>query len=82
MIIKPGTIIKGSYWPEPVEIKFSESAGNYIHIVGSTTVTNKHVDQLILESEITVSKKKNYFKKNLESFLGTRNYSLSFRFFI
>lgn len=63
MIIKPGTIIKGSYWPEPVEIKFSELAGNYIHIIGSTTVTNKHVDQLISESEITISKKEDLFQE-------------------
>ncbi len=63
MIINPGTIIKGSYWPEPVEIKFSEVAGNYIHIIGSTTQTNKHIDQLILESEITISQKEELFQE-------------------
>ncbi len=28
--IKQGSIIRGSYWPEPVEIKLVEEAGDYI----------------------------------------------------
>jgi len=31
-----GTIIKGLNWPEPVEIKLIEDAGDYVHIVGAT----------------------------------------------
>ncbi|MEW5816181.1 MAG: DEAD/DEAH box helicase [Spirochaetota bacterium] len=45
--IKPGSIIKGPNWPEPVEIKFVEETGEYIHIVGATTGSGKHIDQLI-----------------------------------
>lgn len=51
--LKPGTIIKGSYWPEPVEIKFIEETGDYVHIVGATKHSKSHVDQLIPKSEFS-----------------------------
>ena len=35
--VGPGSIIKGYYWPEPVEVKLIEELGDYIHIVGATT---------------------------------------------
>ncbi len=50
-IIKAGSIIKGPNWPEPVEIKYAEESGSYIHIIGATTVSGKHIDQLIPTSE-------------------------------
>lgn len=50
-IIKNGAIIKGSNWPEPVEIKFIEEAGDYIHFVGSTLYSKQHIDQLISKQE-------------------------------
>lgn len=43
--IKPGSIIRGPFWPEPVEIKTLEYDGDFVHIVGATTVTRRHVDQ-------------------------------------
>ncbi|RKY28141.1 MAG: helicase [Candidatus Omnitrophota bacterium] len=49
--IKKGDIIKGSYWPEPLEVKFIEEAGNYIHIVGVTSISQSPVDQLIPKEE-------------------------------
>jgi len=49
--IKAGSIIKGPNWPEPVEIKFAEESGEYTHIIGATTVSGKHIDQLIPTSE-------------------------------
>jgi SNF2 family DNA or RNA helicase len=49
--LKAGCIIKGHFWPEPVEIKLLEEAGEYIHIVGATTVSGKHVDQIIPRNE-------------------------------
>lgn len=52
MAIKPGDIIKGSRWPEPVEVKLIEDLGDYIKIVGSTTQSQTHVDQLIKKSEL------------------------------
>jgi superfamily II DNA or RNA helicase len=48
-----GSIIKGAYWPEPVEIKLIEDAGGYIHIMGVTTVSRSHIDQLIPHDEIS-----------------------------
>lgn len=45
--LRPGIVITGSKWPEPVEIKKVENDGAYIHIVGATTVTSQHIDQLI-----------------------------------
>ncbi len=52
-MIKSGSIIKGPHWPESVEVKFVDSVGDYIHIIGSTTKSNIHIDQLVLPSEIS-----------------------------
>jgi len=45
--IKPGTIIKGPQWPEPVEIKLIEHLDGDVHIVGATTISKNHIDQII-----------------------------------
>ena len=45
--IRPGTVVTGSRWPEPVEVKKIESSGGYVHVVGATTLSGQHVDQLI-----------------------------------
>lgn len=45
--MKPGLVVTGPKWPEPIEIKKVENSGGYAHIVGSTIVTKQHVDQLI-----------------------------------
>jgi SNF2 family DNA or RNA helicase len=51
--IKQGCIIKGSYWPEPVEVNLIEDSGNYVRIVGVTTdKTKTHIDQLIPKEEL------------------------------
>lgn len=34
--IQPGSIIQGPNWPEPVEVKFIEETGGYVHLVGAT----------------------------------------------
>ena len=49
--LKAGCIVKGYLWPEPVEIKLLEESGEYVRIVGSTTISGKHIDQLIPHSE-------------------------------
>jgi hypothetical protein len=49
--IRQGSIIRGSYWPEPVEIKLVEETGDYIHIIGATTISRNHVDQIIPRDE-------------------------------
>jgi len=51
--IRPGVIITGPKWPEPVEVKKAENDGSYIHIVGATVVTGQHVDQLIPTVELS-----------------------------
>lgn len=50
--LRPGIVITGSKWPEPVELKRVDNDGSYIHIVGSTTVSSQHIDQFIPLSEI------------------------------
>lgn len=49
--IKPGTILKGPNWPEPVEIKLFEDFGEYVHIVGATTLSSTYIDQIIPRNE-------------------------------
>lgn len=47
MNIKAGNVIKGPQWPEPVEIKLIEQLDSDVHIVGATTVSKSHIDQVI-----------------------------------
>lgn len=64
MDIKSGSIIKGMNWPEPVEIKFIEKFGDYIHIIGVTTKSNSHIDQIIPESEIEILEEPRFFQED------------------
>lgn len=50
--IKPGHTIQGPRWPEPVELKLVEDLGDYIHLVGATTGSGEHMDQLIPRQEL------------------------------
>lgn len=49
--IKQGSIIAGSNWPEPIVVKLIEEIGDFIHIVGATKSSGKHIDQLIPKEE-------------------------------
>ncbi len=49
--IKSGTIIKSDLWPEPVILEKVEDIGARIRIVGSTAVSNTHVDDLITRDQ-------------------------------
>ena len=49
--IRQGSIIKGFKWPEPVEISLIEDLGEYVRIVGATTSSRTHIDQLISHAE-------------------------------
>src|SRR2546428_13097973 len=53
MEIKPGAVIKGPKWPEPLEVKVFEELGDYVRVVGSTIHSRQHVDQLIGKDEIS-----------------------------
>src|SRR3990172_13126561 len=49
--IRHGSVVSGPNWPEPVEIKLIEEKGGYIHIVGATTISRTHIDQIIPAAE-------------------------------
>ena len=51
--IQPGHVIQGPRWPEPVEVKLVEDLGDYVHLVGATTNSGEHVDQLIPRQELS-----------------------------
>jgi len=51
--IKKGEIISGPMWTEPVLVKFSEHQDGYIQIIGATTKSNQHIDQLIPLSDLS-----------------------------
>ena len=51
--IKPGDIIKGNQWSEPVEIKIVEEDEKYFHIIGVKINSRKYVDQIIPREEIS-----------------------------
>jgi len=50
--IRAGDIIQGPYWPEPVELNLVEAMGPYVRIVGRTTISRRHVDQVISRTEV------------------------------
>jgi len=50
--IQSGQIVQGPRWPEPVEVKLIEDLGGYVHLVGATTGSGEHVDQLIPREEL------------------------------
>ena len=50
--LKPGTVVKGSSWPEPITIKKSEVVGNYMRIVASMVDSNRHIDQMISQNDL------------------------------
>jgi len=65
--IKPGSLIKGPLWPEPVEIKFVEEMGGYLHIVGATSVSGNHIDQIISLEELdklSISQVESFFTQD------------------
>lgn len=51
--IRPGSVIKGSKWSEPVEIKFIENIDNYVHIIGATVRSREPIDQIIPHDEFS-----------------------------
>jgi len=52
MDIKPGTILRGPQWPEPVEVNLAEEQDDYVRIVGVTINSRVHIDRLIKKSEL------------------------------
>jgi len=52
MDIKPGTILRGPQWPEPVEVNLAEEQGDYVRIVGVTINSRVHIDRLIKRTDL------------------------------
>lgn len=73
-IIKQGSIIKGSNWPEPVTVKLIEEVGDYIRIIGATLNSGTHIDQLIPKDEfqkiITTENQINFSEEAWKVFLS------------
>lgn len=73
MNIKNGDIIRGFHWPEPIVVKLIEEIGDFIHIVGATQTSGKHIDQLIPKEEfqkiIIADKKVNFSEEAWKVFL-------------
>lgn len=62
--LKPGTILKANNWKEPIEVKNIEEVGEYVRIIGSTTNSRTHIDQLIPINEfntLTIQKLESNF---------------------
>src|SRR5438128_1287776 len=51
--IAKGDIIQGPAWPEPVEVEVVEEVGDggFIRVVGATTRSRTHIDQLLPRDE-------------------------------
>ena len=50
---KPGVIITGPKWPEPIEIKRVENFDSYLRIIGATIESGQHMDQILNIEEIS-----------------------------
>src|SRR3972149_11978399 len=72
--IRHGSVVRGPNWPEPVEIKLIEEKGRYVHIVGATTISRTHIDQIIPAAEFqkfVIEEKTTYFSEEpWKVFLG------------
>ena len=53
--LRPGIIISGPKWPEPLEINKVESYEKYLRIIGAT-LSGRHVDQVIPVNELGLIK--------------------------
>lgn len=47
MPIKEGAVVEARFWPEPVEIDRMKEYGVYVRILGATTKSRKHIDQML-----------------------------------
>ena len=50
--LKPGVIVRGPRWPEPISIKKTDIVGSYIQVVASGTESNRHFDQVISQNDL------------------------------
>ena len=50
--LNAGVIIKGSKWPEPVEVNKIESFGNDVRLIGAMTRSGRHIDDILSNDEL------------------------------
>lgn len=50
--LKPGVIISGPNWPEPIDVKVVEKIGPHIRLVASTVVSNQFVENRLRLDQI------------------------------
>ncbi|MCD6083664.1 DUF3883 domain-containing protein [Candidatus Aerophobetes bacterium] len=50
-MIKEG-VVKGPFWNEPVRIDKVDEIGEYVHIIGSTIHSKKHINQLLKKDDV------------------------------
>ena len=72
--VEEGSIIEGSFWREPIEVKKLEELGNWLHIIGATIYSGDYVDQLIPITDLKKIKELsfplNFSASGEESFLA------------
>jgi len=49
--MKEGAVVEARFWPEPVEIDRVEEDGVYVRILGATTKSRQHIDQMLTREE-------------------------------
>ena len=50
--LKPGIVVVGPMWPEPIAVKFVDARESYVRLVASTVPSNAHVDQMIPHADL------------------------------
>ncbi|MDI6791681.1 MAG: helicase-related protein [bacterium] len=76
--IKQGSIIRGPNWPEPIEIKLIEEAGEYVHIVGATTPSREELEKEIKTIDGLIDRAKNIIQAEEEIKLKQLKESLEY----
>lgn len=51
-IVTPGTILRGSQWPEPIEVILVEEQGDYVRLAGTLVNSRQYWDGLIKASDL------------------------------
>lgn len=72
-MFKQGDVIKGQFWDETVKVDFCEDRGKHLRLVGATTLTGKHVDDLIEKeklADIQIINQKIFSQPAWKSFLA------------
>jgi SNF2 family DNA or RNA helicase len=55
MDIKPGTILRGPQWPEPIEVILVEEQGDYVRLAGTLITSRQYWDGLIKKSDLLLT---------------------------